>query len=109
MALQRLKDAAEKAKCDLSMRDAVEINLPFIASDAEGPRHLNYELTRENLEGLVGDIVEGTLKSVEQCCVDAGVQVGGHRSGRAGRRPDAHAARAEAGHASSSGSGPTRA
>jgi molecular chaperone DnaK len=74
MALQRLKDAAEKAKCDLSMREVAEINLPFIASDAEGPRHLNYELTREQLEALVGDIVEATLKSVEQCCVDAGVQ-----------------------------------
>ena len=74
MALQRLKDAAEKAKCDLSMRDRVEINLPFIASDSEGPRHLNCELSRETLEALVGDVVEGTLKSVEQCCVDAGVQ-----------------------------------
>ena len=74
MALQRLKDASEKAKCDLSMRDVVEINLPFIASDSEGPRHLNYELTRESLENLVHDVVEGTLKSVEQCCVDAGVQ-----------------------------------
>ena len=76
MALQRLKDAAEKAKCDLSLRDSVEINLPFIASDADGPRHLNYELSREKLEELVGDIIEGTLKSVEQCCLDAGVQVG---------------------------------
>ena len=47
MALQRLKDAAEKAKCDLSVRESAEINLPFIASDAEGPRHLNYELTRK--------------------------------------------------------------
>jgi molecular chaperone DnaK len=74
MALQRLKDASEKAKCDLSMRDLVEINLPFIASDSDGPRHLNYELSRETLEALVGDVVEGTLKSVEQCCVDAGVQ-----------------------------------
>ncbi len=74
MALQRLKDASEKAKCDLSMREMVEINLPFIASDAEGPRHLNYELTREALEALVHDIVEGTLKSVEQCCIDAGVE-----------------------------------
>jgi len=74
MALQRLKDASEKAKCDLSMRDVVEINLPFIASDSEGPRHLNYELTRESLENLVHDVVEGTLKSVEQCCVDAGIQ-----------------------------------
>jgi len=73
MALQRLKDAAEKAKCDLSMREKAEINLPFIATDTDGPRHLNYELTRDQLEALVGDIVSGTLKSVEQCCQDAGV------------------------------------
>ena len=73
MALQRLKDAAEKAKCDLSVRESAEINLPFIASDAEGPRHLNCELTREKLEQLVGGIVNGTLKSVEQCVVDAGL------------------------------------
>jgi molecular chaperone DnaK len=74
MALQRLKDAAEKAKCDLSLRDAAEINLPFIASDSEGPRHLNYELTRPVLESLVDDIVQGTIKSVEQCVQDAGIQ-----------------------------------
>ena len=73
MALQRLKDAAEKAKCDLSLRESSEINLPFIASDAEGPRHLNYSLTRETLEQLVGDIVEATLKAVRQCVEDAGV------------------------------------
>ncbi len=73
MALQRLKDAAEKAKCDLSIRETTEINLPFIASDSQGPRHLNYELTREILEGLVNDIVSGTLKSVEQCVQDAGI------------------------------------
>ena len=71
MALQRLKDAAEKAKCDLSLRDSTEINLPFIASDAEGPRHLNYTLTRETLEQLVDDIIQGTLKSVQQCMEDA--------------------------------------
>ena len=73
MALQRLKDAAEKAKCDLSLRTTTEINLPFIASDSQGPRHLNYELTRETLENLVGDIVSGTLKSVEQCVEDSGL------------------------------------
>jgi molecular chaperone DnaK len=76
MALQRLKDAAEKAKCDLSQREKTEINLPFIASDAQGPRHLNYELTREILEGLVHDIVAGTLKTVEVCVKDAGLQAG---------------------------------
>jgi molecular chaperone DnaK len=75
MALQRLKDAAEKAKCDLSLRDSTEINLPFIASDAEGPRHLNYALTRETLESLVDDIIQGTLKSVQQCMEDAELKV----------------------------------
>jgi molecular chaperone DnaK len=74
MALQRLKDAAEKAKCDLSIRESTEINLPFIASDAQGPRHLNYTLDRPTLEGLVDDIIRGTLKSVEQCVQDAGLQ-----------------------------------
>jgi molecular chaperone DnaK len=73
MALQRLKDAAEKAKCDLSQREAVEINLPFIASDAQGPRHLSIELRREALEGLVHDIVSETLKTVERCMGDAGL------------------------------------
>jgi molecular chaperone DnaK len=73
MALQRLKDAAEKAKCDLSTLQTTEINLPFIANDATGARHLNVELTRETLESLVGDIVERTMKSVEQCVQDAGL------------------------------------
>jgi len=73
MALQRLKDAAEKAKCDLSQRESAEINLPFIASDAKGPRHLNLELSRETLEGLVDDIVRQTLKIVESCLGDAGL------------------------------------
>jgi len=74
MALQRLKDAAEKAKCDLSSLQNTEINLPFIANDAAGARHLNVELSRETLEGLVGDIVKQTLKSVEQCVKDAGLK-----------------------------------
>jgi molecular chaperone DnaK len=73
MALQRLKDAAEKAKCDLSQREVVEINLPFIASDGNGPRHLSIELSRETLEGLVHDIVADTLKTVERCISDAGL------------------------------------
>jgi molecular chaperone DnaK len=74
MAMQRLKDAAEKAKCDLSSREVVDVNLPFIASDDGGPRHLSLQFTRERLEGLVHDIVNGTLKTVEQCMQDAGVQ-----------------------------------
>jgi molecular chaperone DnaK len=73
MALQRLKDAAEKAKCDLSSRARVEINLPFIATGKEGPLHLSAELAREDLERLVDDIVRGTLKIVEQCLADSGL------------------------------------
>jgi molecular chaperone DnaK len=73
MALQRLKDAAEKAKCDLSSLNVTEINLPFIANDSSGARHLNLELSRDTLEDLVGDIVNRTMKSVEQCVQDAGL------------------------------------
>ncbi len=73
MALQRLKDAAEKAKCDLSSLEVTEINLPFIANDAQGARHLNMEITRKTLESLVSEIVNQTVKSVEQCVNDAGL------------------------------------
>jgi molecular chaperone DnaK len=76
MALQRLKDAAEKAKCDLSSLNTTEVNLPFIANDASGARHLNMEITRETLEELVGDIVDATLESVAQCVSDAGLSPG---------------------------------
>jgi molecular chaperone DnaK len=65
MALQRLKDAAEKAKCDLSLRTTAEVNLPFIANGDDGPCHLNIELTREVLETLVGDKVRATMVTVE--------------------------------------------
>jgi molecular chaperone DnaK len=74
MALQRLKDAAEKAKCDLSSLQVTEINLPFIANDATGARHLNMELSRDTLEALVSDIVNQTMKCVEQCVADAGLR-----------------------------------
>src|SRR5262245_49895112 len=73
MALQRLKDAAEKAKCDLSSLTTTEINLPFIANGASGARHLNMELTRETLDQLVHDIVDQTMKNVAQCVEDAGL------------------------------------
>jgi len=73
MALQRLKDACEKAKCDLSSLNVTEINLPFIANDGGGARHLNMEVTRETLEGLVGDIVHKTMDAVQQCVTDAGL------------------------------------
>jgi molecular chaperone DnaK len=76
MALQRLKDAAEKAKCDLSSRESTEVSLPFISSDDSGPRHLQLELDRGSLEGLVDDLVQGTLKTVEACVQDAGLTPG---------------------------------
>jgi molecular chaperone DnaK len=76
MALQRLKDAAEKAKCDLSERERVEVSLPFIASDDSGPRHLQLELDRSTLEGLVLPLIQQTLKIVEACVTDAGLGAG---------------------------------
>ena len=75
MALQRLKDAAEKAKCDLSSMQTTEVNLPFIANDENGPRHLNFSLDRETLEQLAQDVVAETLTSVEQCLSDSGLSV----------------------------------
>jgi len=74
MALQRLKEAAEKAKCELSSTQTAEINLPFISADASGPKHLNMTLTRSKLEQLVADLVEKTAGPVQQALADAGLQ-----------------------------------
>ena len=65
MALQRLKEAAEKAKIELSSSQSTEINLPFITADAGGPKHLNLTFTRAKLEQLVGDLIDRSLKPVE--------------------------------------------
>src|SRR4030095_5778509 len=73
MALQRLKEAAEKAKCELSTTLQTEINLPFITADASGPKHLVLTLTRAKLEALVTDLVERTLGPCRQAMQDAGV------------------------------------
>ncbi len=73
MALQRLKEAAEKAKCELSTVLQTEINLPFITADASGPKHLNITLTRAKLEQLVADLVEKTIGPCQQALADAGV------------------------------------
>jgi molecular chaperone DnaK len=73
MALQRLKEAAEKAKCELSTTVQTEINLPFITADATGPKHLVLTLTRAKLEALVADLVERTLGPCRQAMQDAGV------------------------------------
>ena len=73
MALQRLKEAGEKAKCELSTVQQTEINLPFVTADASGPKHMNITLTRSKLEQLVGDLVESTLGPCKQALSDAGI------------------------------------
>src|SRR5213596_3284436 len=73
MALQRLKEAAEKAKIELSSTQQTEINLPFVTADQAGPKHLVITLTRSKLEQLVGDLVEKTTGPVKQALKDAGV------------------------------------
>jgi len=73
MALQRLKEAAEKGKCELSTTLQTEINLPFITADASGPKHLVMTLTRAKLESLVADLVERTVGPCRQAMQDAGV------------------------------------
>ncbi len=71
MALQRLKEAAEKAKCELSTVQQTEINLPFITADASGPKHLSINLTRAKLEQLIMELVEKTLEPCRQALADA--------------------------------------
>jgi len=73
MALQRLKEAAEKAKIELSSTQQTEINLPFVTADQSGPKHLVITLTRSKLEQLVGDLVDKTTGPVRQALKDAGV------------------------------------
>src|SRR5467141_2390062 len=74
MALQRLKEAAEKAKMELSTVMQTEINLPFITADQSGPKHLNITLTRAKLEQLVDDLVKRTMPPMEQALKDAGIK-----------------------------------
>jgi molecular chaperone DnaK len=76
MALQRLKDAAEKAKIELSTTVETEINLPFITADATGPKHLVRKLTRAKLEQLVSDLLERSLEPCKKAMSDAGVTAG---------------------------------
>jgi molecular chaperone DnaK len=71
MALQRLKEAAEKAKTELSTLQQTEVNLPFVTADASGPKHLNITLTRAKLEQLVGDLVEKSIEPCKQAMADA--------------------------------------
>ncbi len=73
LALQRLKEAAEKAKIELSSSAQTEINLPYITADASGPKHLNIKMTRAKLEALVDDLIERTLEPCRQALKDAGL------------------------------------
>ena len=73
MALQRLKEGAEKAKCELSLEQESRITLPFISADASGPKHLNYVLTRREFEGLVEDLIQKTIDPVNDAMRAAGV------------------------------------
>jgi molecular chaperone DnaK len=73
LALQRLKDAAEKAKIELSSAQQTEVNLPFITADASGPKHLTIKITRAKLESLVDDLIQKTVGPVKQALKDAGV------------------------------------
>ncbi len=90
MALQRLKEAAELAKRELSSSTQTEINLPFITADQNGPKHLTLTLTRAKFESLVEDLVERTMQPCLNCLKDAGLKPGGHRRGAAGGWFDPH-------------------
>lgn len=72
LALQRLKEEAEKAKKELSSASSYEVNLPFITADATGPKHLNIKLTRAKLESLVGDLIKRTIDPCKKALADAG-------------------------------------
>jgi molecular chaperone DnaK len=74
MALQRLKEAAEKAKCELSTAQQTEIVLPFISADASGPKHLNTVLTRPKYEELTDELLERTIEPCKRCLADAGMK-----------------------------------
>jgi molecular chaperone DnaK len=74
LALQRLKEVAERAKCELSTTTETNINLPFIAADATGPKHFNKSLTREKFEELVGDLIDQTIEPCQKALEDAKLQ-----------------------------------
>ena len=75
LAMQRLKEAAEKAKIELSSQQQTEVNLPYITADASGPKHLNIKLTRAKLESLVDDLIEKTMGPCKVALSDAGLKV----------------------------------
>jgi molecular chaperone DnaK len=75
LAMQRLKEASEKAKIELSSRQQTEVNLPYITADASGPKHLNINLTRAKLESLVEDLIENTIAPCKTAINDAGLKI----------------------------------
>ncbi|MEO0576039.1 MAG: molecular chaperone DnaK [Pseudomonadota bacterium] len=75
LAMQRLKEAGEKAKIELSSQQQTEVNLPYITADASGPKHLNIKLTRAKLESLVGDLISRTIEPCKVALKDAGLKV----------------------------------
>ena len=91
LALQRLKEAAEKAKIELSSATQTEINLPYITADATGPKHLTLKLTRAKFEALVDDLIQRTIEPCRKALKDAGLIGGRDRRGGARRRHDPHA------------------
>ena len=77
LAMQRLKEAAEKAKMELSSSEQTDINIPYVTADSAGPKHLNVRLTRAKLEALVEDIIESTLEPCKRALKDAGLDTSG--------------------------------
>jgi len=76
MALQRLREAAEKAKCELSSAQQTDINLPYLTMDATGPKHMNMKLTRSKFEQIVGSLIQRTIEPCKKAVKDAGVSTG---------------------------------
>ena len=91
LALQRLKEAAEKAKIELSSTTQTEINLPFITADASGPKHLTLKLTRAKFEALVDDLIQQTVEPCRKALEGCRPVGGRDQRSRSGRRHDAHA------------------
>ena len=90
LALQRLKEAAEKAKIELSSATQTDVNLPFITADEHGPKHLNVKLSRAKLEALVDDLIQRTVDPARRHCATPACKRR-NRRGRAGRRADPNA------------------
>ena len=93
MALQRLYEAAEKAKIELSSTMTTQVNLPFITATQDGPKHLDLQLTRAKLNELTADLLDRTVEPTKKALADAGLEPARDRPRRPGRRHDPHAGR----------------